>query len=283
VSPENPLTARVAVNRFWEQLFGLGLVETLEDFGGAGVPPSNPELLDYLAIRFQGELGWSVKGLIREIVLSSTYRQSAIAGASKRELDPRNVFMSRGPRLRLTAEMVRDNALAVSGLLSGKMFGPPVMPHQPEGVWRTVYNQGTWKTSEGEDSHRRAIYTFFKRSTPYPSFTTFDAPSRDICMPRRITTNTPLQALVTLNDPVYMECASSLAARALKEAGDDSEQAIRYAYRRALLKEPRSEDLKSLERLYHDSLADFQGTDASEKALTLVANAILNLDDFLTK
>jgi hypothetical protein len=200
VAPENPLTARVAVNRCWEQLFGLGIVETLEDFGSPGLPPSHPELLDFLALRFQNELGWSVKRLLREIVTSATYRQAATTSPEKQEKDPRNKLLSRGPRQRLTAEMTRDNALLVSGLLSRKQFGPPVMPLQPAGVWRTVHNSAMWENSTGEDRYRRAVYTYWKRSTPYPSFVTFDSPSRDVCTSRRIPTNLPLQALVTLND-----------------------------------------------------------------------------------
>ena len=292
VAPENPLTARVAVNRFWEQLFGLGIVETLEDFGSAGLPPTHPELLDYLALRFQNELGWSVKRLLRELVTSATYRQAATVSPEKLEKDPRNQLLSRGPRQRLTAEMTRDNALAVSGLLSRKQFGPPVMPLQPDGIWRSAYNSGRWETSEGEDRHRRAVYTFLKRATPYPSFATFDAPSRDICVPRRITTNTPLQALVTLNDPVYVEAAQHLARWARSEGGDAPDEWIRRALRRALVREPLTADVETMLSLYRDALQHYTSRpdlvgnlapSASEAALTVVTSAIMNLDEFLTR
>jgi hypothetical protein len=292
VAPENPLTARVAVNRFWEQLFGLGIVETLEDFGSAGMAPTHPELLDYLALRLQNELRWSVKRLLRELVTSATYRQAAITSPEKREKDPRNQLLSRGPRQRLTAEMTRDNALAVSGLLSRKPFGPPVMPVQPAGIWRSAYNTGRWETSTGEDRYRRAIYTFLKRATPYPSFATFDAPSRDICVARRIPTNTPLQALVTLNDPVFVEAAQHLARWARGEGVDTPEAWIRRALRRALLREPRAADVDAMVSLYRDSLQHYADHPAlvtglapstSEAALTVVTSAIMNLDEFLTR
>lgn len=292
VAPENPLTARVAVNRFWEQLFGLGIVETLEDFGSAGMRPSHPELLDYLALRFQNELGWSVKRLLRELVTTATYRQAASASPEKREKDPRNQLLSRGPRQRLTAEMTRDNALFVSGLLSPKQFGPPVMPPQPAGIWRTAYNTGKWETPAGEDRYRRAVYTFLKRSSPYPSFVTFDAPARDTCTVRRIPTNLPLQALVTLNDPVYVECAQQLARWAQSGDATSPETAIRRALQRALLHEPNVSDVKAMVSLYERSLEHFSAhpelatslaPSAAEAALTVVASAILNLDEFLTK
>ncbi len=292
VAPENPLTARVAVNRFWEQLFGRGIVETLEDFGSAGIPPTHPELLDHLALRFQHEHGWSVKRLLRELVTSATYRQDSTVSPEKLEKDPRNQLLSRGPRQRLTAEMTRDNALAVSGLLSTKQFGPPVMPLQPDGIWRTAYSSGRWETSEGEDRHRRAVYTFLKRSTPYPSFVTFDAPARDICIPRRIPTNNPLQALVTLNDPVYVECAQHLAQWARSEGTDAPEVWVRRALRRALVREPEAADVNAMMSLYRDALEHYEAhpdlvtslaPSAPGAALSVVASAIMNLDEFLTK
>jgi len=292
VAPANPLTARVAVNRFWEQLFGLGIVETLGDFGSAGIPPTHPELLDYLALRFQHELGWSVKQLLRELVTSATYRQAATVSPEKLDTDPRNQLLSRGPRQRLTAEMTRDNALAVSGLLSLKQFGPPVMPLQPEGIWRSAYNNAQWETSEGEDQYRRGIYTFWKRSTPYPSFVTFDAPSRDICVAQRVTTNTPLQALVTLNDPVYIEAAQHLAQWAWEYGLDEPEAWIRRAMQRALLREPHAEEVEAMASLYRDALQHYTSDpdlvtslapSAPQAALTVVASAIMNLDEFLTR
>lgn len=286
VSPENPLTARFAVNRFWQQLFGRGIVFTLEDFGSAGQPPSHPELIDYLALRFQNELGWSVKALLREIVLSATYQQSAIASREKRQADPENIYLSYGPRLRLTAEMIRDNALRASGLLSDKMFGPSVMPPQPDGVWRTARNRQEWENAEGEDRYRRAVYTYWKRSSPYPSFLTFDASTRELCDPRRTPTNTPLQALVTLNDPVYVECAENLAALSMAHGGEQPEDWIRHAYKRALLAPPSEPDLASLLKLYQQAHAEYPSNDDTppeQYAMTLVASALLNLDAFLTK
>jgi hypothetical protein len=281
VSDDNPLTARFTANRIWEQMFGRGIVETLEDFGSPGIPPTHPELLDYLALHFQGPLKWSRKALIREIALSATYRQSARVSPAQAERDPRNTWLSRAPKKRLTAEMTRDNALAVSGLLSDKMYGKPVMPLQPDDVWRTVYNKEEWKTSEGEDRHRRAIYTYWKRSNPYPSFITFDAPSRDTCAPRRLDTNTPLQALVTLNDPVFFECAAHLAELAIASAPEDSSAAITHAYRLALQEDIAPADLIALQELY-ESFAREPDT-AATAAMTFVCNAILNLDAFLTR
>ncbi len=282
VSPENPLTARFTANRIWAQLFGRGIVETIEDFGSPGIPPTHPELLDYLGLQFQGPLQWSRKALIRELVLTATYRQSSVVTPLQSEKDPRNTWLSRAPAKRLTAEMTRDNALKISGLLSSKMFGPPVMPVQPEGVWRSVYNKEDWVTSAGEDRYRRAVYTFWKRSNPYPSFITFDAPSRDTCSPRRLDTNTPLQALVTLNDPVYFECAQNLAKLAMNSAPAASPEAwISRAYTEALLEPPPVADLRALVTLYQSFASAPEAT--PEAALTLVCNAILNLDRFLTR
>ena len=279
VSEENPLTSRFTVNRHWEQLFGRGLMETVEDFGSASPPPSHPELLDYLALKFRGDWGWSVKRLLREMVTSATYRQSAVTVATAAEIDPQNIWLSRGPRTRLSAEMIRDNALRVSGLLSAKMYGAPVMPLQPEGVWRSPYNKATWTTSEGEDRYRRAIYTFWKRTVPYPSILTFDAPSRDVCTPRRVGTNTPLQALVMLNDPVYWECAAALAEQAQSRGGAGPAQWINYAFQQALLRAPSDAETQDLVTLYDGLKAD----DAEAPALQITLSAILNLDDFLTK
>ena len=215
--PEQPLTARTAVNRYWEQLFGTGIVETLENFGSVGEEPSHPELLDWLALHFQNDLHWDMKALLRELVTSATYRQSAKATPALTERDPRNRLLARGPQQRLTAEMVRDQALMASGLLSDTMGGPPVMPPQPQGVWNSVYNDSKWVDATGPDRYRRAIYTYIKRTSGYPSFLTFDASEHDVSLARRIPTNTPLQALVTLNDPVYQEASEALAMRMMKE------------------------------------------------------------------
>ncbi len=291
-STNNPLTARVAVNRIWEQLFGSGIVDSLDDFGTSGQPPSHPELLDFLAVRFQTELGWSVKRLLRELVLSATYRQDATVTPQLRERDPANRLLARGPRTRLSAEMVRDNALAVSGLLSDKLFGPPVMPLQPDGIWRVVYSSQKWETSKDADAHRRALYTYWRRSTPYPSLLTFDAPNRSVCAAKRTTTSTPLQALVTLNDPVYMEAARALGERMTREGGAKLEQRLAHGYRLATGRAPAKADLKDLRALHAEMLAAYTqdqalaekfGASPEQAALTLVANALLNLDVTLTK
>ncbi len=290
VHPDNPLTARVFANRIWAQLFGIGIVETLEDFGSSGELPSHPELLDDLAHRFQTKMGWSLKALLRELVLSATYRQDNRVTQQLLAADPRNRLLSRGPRTRLTAEMVRDQALTASGLLTRTQFGPPVMPPQPEGVWEGAFTGANktrkWIESEGPDRYRRALYTYWKRTAPYPSFVTFDAPAREVCSPRRISTNTPLQALVTLNDPVYLEAAQALAKR-MDELG------IAAGYRAVMLVDPDKATLGELERLHEGALAELEtdfdaesqslGVTPREAALTIVANAIFNLDAALTK
>ena len=295
-SASNPLTARVAVNRIWEQLFGIGLVETTEDFGTSGSRPSHPELLDHLACKFQGEQCWSTKALLREIVLSATYRQTSKTTPEMAKLDPRNRLLARGPRNRLTAEMIRDQAMTVSGLLSDKMYGPPVMPPQPDGIWKSVYNGAKWKEAEGEDRYRRAIYTFWKRTSAYPSMLTFDAPSREVCTSRRIATNTPLQALVTLNDPAYVECCEALAKRMRAKGGQSPREWINFGYE-ATIGEPASMgdtlDLLELYGLAAIEFFDHQSADSCNGgisreavehfALTAVASAILNSDRALTK
>ncbi|NBV87890.1 MAG: DUF1553 domain-containing protein, partial [Verrucomicrobia bacterium] len=224
VSEQNTLTARVLANRLWAELFGQGIVPTLEDFGTSGERPTHPELLDHLALRLMKEHRWSLKSFLRELALSATYAQTSKISKSALEKDARNVLLSRGPRVRLTAEMVRDQALAISGLLAPKLFGPPVYPPQPEGIWKTVYNKEKWDTSQGEDRYRRGVYTYCKRTSGYPEFITFDAPMRDTCTARRIPTNTPLQALVTLNDPAFLEAASALADRMLATGGSVRDQ-----------------------------------------------------------
>ena len=231
--PEQPLTARTAVNRYWEQLFGTGIVETLENFGSVGEEPSHPELLDWLALHFQNDLHWDMKALLRELVTSATYRQSAKATPALTERDPRNRLLARGPQQRLTAEMIRDQALMASGLLSDTMGGPPVMPPQPQGVWNSVYNDSKWVDATGPNRYRRAIYTYIKRTSGYPSFLTFDASDHDVSLARRIPTNTPLQALVTLNDPVYQEASEALAVRMMKET-DALDARLEYGARLVL-------------------------------------------------
>jgi len=290
VSQENPLTARVMVNRLWQELFGIGIVETADDFGTSGELPSHPELLDHLALRFQGEYAWSLKKMLRSLVLSATYRQDGTTSAEKLAKDPRNRLLSRGPRTRLTAEMIRDQALALSGRLSPKMYGKPVMPPQPDGVWRSVYNDEKWVTAEGEDRYRRAVYTYWKRTSGYPSLMTFDMPSRDICVARRVATNTPLQALVTLNDEAFIELAQGFAER--MAAADQPREQIAVGYRFATGRAIHSEKLDRLMTLYDEAAAAFDANAEQAKklaptreryALTVVANALLNLDEMLTK
>jgi mono/diheme cytochrome c family protein len=274
--PNQPLTARVAVNRFWEQLFGTGIVETLEDFGSAGEQPSHPQLLDWLALHFAGDLHWDMKALLREMVTSATYRQSARTTAAVRATDPRNRLLAHGPEQRLSAEMVRDQALLASGLLNPAMGGPPVMPEQPEGVWNTVANTPErWKNAGGTDRYRRAIYTFIKRTAIYPSFVTFDAAERQLSSPRRIPTNTPLQALVTLNDPVFHQAAQALAARMEREAratsGDRLDNQLNFGARLVLSRDLNAEELRVLRGL------------RDKAGMTAVASALFNLDAALTR
>lgn len=291
VSGDNPLTARVMVNRLWQELFGVGLVETSEDFGTSGALPTHPELLDHLALRFQNDHAWSVKRMLRDLVLSSAYRQSGAATSDKLAVDPRNRLIARGPRTRLSAEMVRDQALALSGKLSSKMYGKPVMPPQPEGVWRSVYNGQQWTTAEGEDRYRRAVYTYWKRTSGYPALATFDMPSRDVCTVRRIATNTPLQALTTLNDEAFIELAHGFAER-MKTAANDPAGQIAAGYRLATGQTLQTAKLRRLLQLYEEAGAAFDADPAAAKplaaerdayALTIVANAMLNLDDLMTK
>jgi hypothetical protein len=301
-SRDNPLTARVAVNRMWAGLFGTGIVETQEDFGTQGTPPSHPELLDWLAVDFM-DGGWSQKKLIKTIVMSATYRQSSKSTPELTERDRSNRLLARGPHFRLEAETIRDESLAVSGLLSHKMYGPSVMPYQPAGLWKSTYSNAQWVTSAGDDQFRRGLYTFIKRTTPYPSMVTFDGTSRESCTLRRSRTNTPLQALVTLNDPVFVECAQALARRMASCGTTSPESQIAFALRATLLREPSPQVIGVLLHLYQQRLdAARQDPQAAEKlatvplgplpagadatrlaALTSVANVILNLDEFLTK
>jgi len=243
-SPGQPLTARVAANRYWEQLFGTGIVETLENFGSVGEEPSHPELLDWLALHFQNDLHWDMKALLRELVTSATYRQSAITTPVLKERDPRNRLLARGPEQRLTAEMVRDQALLASGLLNRKMGGPPVMPPQPPGVWNSVYNRERWKEATGPDRYRRAIYTFVKRTSGYPSSLIFDASDRTTSLPRRIPTNTPLQAL---------------AKRALTEVAPKNGESlldarIAFEARLVLSRDPTPKEMSVLRELFEKTV-----------------------------
>ncbi len=302
VSPENPLTARVQANRLWEAIFGLGLVRTTEEFGSQGEAPSHPELLDWLA----GEMidrGWDTKRFLKTLVTSAAYRQSSRVTVKALEIDPENRLLSRGPRFRLGAEVVRDQALAVSGLLSTKMHGPSSRPYQPAfGLSAAFGSALDWKTSIGEDRRRRALYTEWRRSSPYPSMVTFDAPNREVCTLRRNRSNTPLQALVTLNDPVYVEAAQSLA-RLIATEGETPADKVKAGFRRVLLRPPSAAEVAPLVALHDEALTQFKAAPAKAAALianaenppptavapaelaawTTVSNVLLNLDETLMK
>jgi Protein of unknown function (DUF1549)/Protein of unknown function (DUF1553)/Planctomycete cytochrome C len=309
-SPGQPLTARVAVNRYWEELYGTGIVETLENFGSVGEEPSHPALLDWLALHYQNDLHWDTKALLREIVTSATYRQSAVTTPVLQARDPRNRLLAHGPQQRLTAEMVRDQALLASGLLNPAMGGPPVMPPQPAGIWASVYNDSKWTDATGPDRYRRAIYTFIKRTAGYPSSLIFDASDRDTSLPRRIATNTPLQALVTLNDPVYEEAARALARRVVKDTAETTsalanadsvlDNRLKYETRLVLSRDPTAAELAVLRKFYLKALA-LPGPPAVVKvslnisapgkrnpgreleALTAVGSVLFNLDAALVR
>ncbi len=298
MSAENPLTARVIANRYWEQLFGTGLVRTSEEFGAQGEQPSHPELLDWLATELVAQK-WDTKKFLKLLVMSASYRQSAKVTPELFEKDPENRLLARGPRVRLSAEMIRDQALFAAGLLSPKMLGPSVRPVQPNlGVSAAFGGSIDWKTSEGEDKFRRGVYTQWRRSNPYPSMSTFDAPNRDACVVRRGRTNTPLQALVLMNDPVYIEAAQALAKKAMKGA-QSTEDAVTVVFRSCLVRPPTDVELKRLVQLYEDAKKEF-GKDiqkanqfagplpplvapANYAAMTVVANVVLNLDEMVMK
>ncbi|MEM7698560.1 MAG: DUF1553 domain-containing protein [Verrucomicrobiota bacterium] len=302
IDEANPLTARVIANRYWEQLFGIGIVATSEEFGAQGEAPSHPELLDWLALELI-ELGWDMKAFTRLLVTSQAYQQHSRVTPAQLERDPDNRLLARGPRFRISAEMVRDQALALAGLLSAKRYGPPVNPPQPELGLKAAFGAKTdWVTSEGEDRYRRGIYTTWRRSSPYPSMATFDAPNREVCTVRRTRTNTPLQALVTLNDPVYVEAAQAWAREALTHPGDDGAR-LRLALRRSLTREPTEAEINRLLALLEQARAYYAGsadeaakmaqqplgdlpaeldlTDAA--AWTTVGNVVLNLDELFLK
>ncbi|MFL6214227.1 MAG: DUF1553 domain-containing protein [Blastocatellia bacterium] len=299
VDENNPLTARVTANRIWEQLFGRGIVETSEDFGTQGTPPTHAELLDWLATELVRQK-WSQKALVRLIVASATYRQSSAVTVELRERDPYNRWLARGPRFRLEAEMIRDAALTISGLLSRKVGGPSVFPPQPDGVWRNPYSSERWVTSAGEDRYRRGLYTFIRRTSPYPAFMTFDATSREVCTARRVRTNTPLQALTTLNDDAFFEMARALGKRMITEASSDAKARAVYGFRLCVSRQPNAEEIDRLMKFYTQQL-DYYGQHAAEAervikgmtvagasaaelaAWTMTANALLNLDETLTK
>jgi hypothetical protein len=306
VRSENPLTARVAVNRLWQEIFGSGLVRTTGDFGVSGELPSHPELLDWLALEFQSS-GWDVKRLTRLLVESATYRQSATLTEARREKDPHNRLLSRGPRFRMDAEMIRDVALSSSGTLVPKLGGPSVRPYQPDGVWEAVAmpesNTHFYRADHGDQLYRRGLYTLWKRSAPPASLDIFNAPSREVCTVRRERTNTPLQALVTLNDPQFVEAARALAQATLERGGETPELRIDSLARRLLSRPFRPEELAvvhaSLSKLstYYqsnpdeavrlisvgESKADPALDPATLAAWTMLANELMNLDEFLNK
>jgi len=301
---DHPLTARVAVNRYWQMLFGTGLVATPEDFGSQGEYPSHPELLDWLAVDFR-ESGWDVKRLIKQVVMSATYRQSSNATAKLVQRDPKNRLLARGPRFRLQSEFIRDNALAVSGLLDPRMYGPGVKPYQPPGLWAEVGLGGNpkFKQDHGGKLYRRSIYTYWKRSAPPPSMQIFDAPTREQCIVRRPRTNTPLQALVTLNDVQFVEAARNLAERMMKEGGKTLAERTKFAYELAVARPPRASEQQVMTEVFDASLTRFrkdhdaaakllstgeskrdESLDAAEHAAwTIIASMILNLNETLTR
>ena len=302
MADENPLTARVTVNRFWARLFGIGIVETEEDFGTQGAVPVNRDLLDWLAVDFRDN-GWDVKRLLKQMVMSSAYRQDNRATPEQLAKDARNRLLARGPRFRLSAEVVRDQALAVSGLLSQKFYGPPVFPNNAVKSVRNAFTGGMkWEASPGEDRYRRALYTFLKRSSPHPLFETFDMSSRTVCNMRRIRTNTPLQSFMTLNDVTFIEAAQALAQQML-ESSDNSQEQIRRGLEQALLHPARGYHLQELTELYESLVEDYsddflaaaklvkrskvtseeKGATVRLASMTVVANVILNLDEFLTR
>jgi hypothetical protein len=305
VSPDNPLTARVTVNRFWQDIFGVGLVKTAEDFGTQGENPVNQELLDWLAVEFQ-ESGWDVKHMIELIVTSSAYRQSAETTKEKLEKDPANRFISRGPRFRMDAEMVRDYALSASGLLVGKIGGAPVKPYQPDGLWEAVAmpesNTKKYERGKAEALYRRSLYTFWKRAAPPALMDIFNAPSREVCAVRRERTNTPLQALATLNDVQFVEAARHLAELALADARKE-EDALQFIAERLLSRPLSSKELGIVKDTLKETRAYYEAnSEAAAKlikvgeskaedkvpvtqlaAMTMVANQLMNLDEVLNK
>ncbi len=307
VDSKNPLTARVTVNRYWQTFFGTGLVKTAEDFGSQGEPPSNPELLDWLATEFIGT-GWNVKAMERLIATSATYRQTSKGPHELIERDPENRLLARGPRFRLPAEEVHDNALSIAGLLNAKVGGPSVYPYQPKGLWEEMaigegFTGQRYTPGSGPDLYRRGMYTVWKRTVPPPSLTTFDAPDREKCLARRSVTNTPLQALVLLNDPTYVEASRALAQRMMKEGGKTPDARVNFAFRLATARTPSPQEKAVLVQTYDEQLADFhrQQDDAAKllsvgeskydsrldktqlAAWTTVASMILNLDETITK
>jgi hypothetical protein len=303
VSPENPGTARVFVNRLWKLMFGQGLVKTVDDFGAQGAPPSHPELLDWLATEFVRS-GWDVKYMVKLMAMSATYRQSSQATKEQRERDPTNLLLSKQNRFRLDAEFVRDNALAISGLLSPRVGGPSVKPYQPDGYWQYLnFPVREYHPDHGEAQHRRGMYTYWQRTLPHPSLVAFDAPSREECTAERPRSSTPLQALVLLNDPTYVEAARAFAERVIKEGGTNVSERLNYACRLALSRDIQPAEAKVLTALYEKHLNEYRANIAATQkflgigerpmpkemdiaelaAWTAVTRTILNLHEAITR
>lgn len=295
---KNPLVSRTMVNRLWEQLFGMGIAETLEDMGTQGIPPTHQQLLDHLSWKLMNDYQWSIKKLLKELVMSATYQQDSRLTEELKEKDAANKFYARGPRVRLSAEQLRDQHLCISGEISTKMYGPGVMPWQPEGIWLSPYNGARWQNSKGEDQYRRAIYTYWKRTSAYPSMITFDGVQRVLCTARRIRTNTPLQALTTLNDSAYLDMARHFAIRMKKEGGADIKNQVAKGYELMLYKPLPEAKMKVFVDLYNEALNEFKAdndktcemmglnnehTNPSTAALVVVANAMMNLDEVVMK
>ena len=304
-SSDNPLTARVAVNRYWQMIFGRGIVDTPDDFGSQGSLPTHPELLDWLAVEFM-ESGWNLKHLIKIIVMSATYQQASKTVTSSLDFDPDNKWLSRGGQQRLTAEMLRDQALKISGLLNTKVGGPSVKPHQPDGLWTEVSSGGRYQrkymVGSGEDLYRRSLYTYWKRIAPPPAMLIFDADTRGVCNVKRQSTNTPLQALVLLNDPQFLNASKALAHKMIKN-GTNSEQRISYGFRSGTSRKPNSREIEILKDLYlieknefdnhpyraydlvsNNEIKSFDKFDVKElAAYTVIASTIINLSESLQK
>jgi hypothetical protein len=302
VDPANPLTARVAVNRLWQMDFGVGLVKTVEDFGSQGEWPSNPELLEWLATEFVGN-GWNIKALQKNIVMSATYRQSSKVTPELMQKDPENRLLARGPRVRLAAEMVRDNALSVSGLLVDKIGGPSVKPYQPAGLWKELSGGDDYKQDHGDALYRRSLYTFWKRTAPPPMMMSFDAAGREACVVRELRTNTPMQSLNLMNDVTFLEAARKMAERMMRDGGSTPAERIGYGFELATAHKPGERELEILLESFAYYRDGFQSDGASAArylaqgeaardprmdarelaAYTAVASTILNLDATLTK
>jgi len=306
VMPEHPLTARVTVNRFWQRLFGTGIVRTVEDFGSQGEWPSHPDLLDWLAVDFV-ESGWNVKALLKQMVMSATYCQSSHITTEQIQRDPDNLLLARGPRLRLDAEVIRDSALLASGLLSNRLGGPSVFPYHPSGLWQEINNRPgysrTYKQDTGEKLYRRSLYTFWKRTVPPPSMSVFDAPEREFCIVQRSRTNTPLQAFVMLHDPQFVEAARHLGQRMMTAGGTTNQQRITFGFQACMARNPTPAEMRVLTRVVTERLAHYRrdvesahrligvGDSTPDRSLdpgelaawTTLGRVLFNLSEFITK